>query len=1289
MNGINQIRSSTGQLDLSKGLNTAGLAANLEKDLTSGATKAVTSAEKAMLGKGEVIGAGLSTKIMSGFNPGQMGSALEKNLTASLGKVQQSFAAQAGMGGQILSVAGPIGILAAATIGLGLAAERSAEKWEKLNRATAKAAGVTTSSPEMQALMRSEQESRMRTGIGGETYTTAATGLVQGGVSMKEVTEGAAESTGIWATKWKTDAASVAKSMTELGSKIKPETQSWKQFIDQQGTAMETLANKTGTSATSIMAGMTRMAPIMSRLNVPAEAVPSWQALVAVMERAGIPAERVGKSVQQAVQAMTGKNAPDFAKLLGLDTSQFEAQMQKDVIGTIQKVATALKDLPLQEQTELLQKLGGGKDIVSLMGDPAKAAQLATAIKQATDAANSGKTAQTAWATSLKDAGTQGDRFKEILSVMLEKIGTPLMGGGAGVLSIINDTLVIMIKLGEQAASAIGGAIDKAKEWVSKNITGDTDLMSGAGTGFLSNDWFAKTFGYGGEIAADSIGAGIEAKQDSITKPIVDAAQAGGELGGAAAAASFADKFGELTKSGVSSDLASVMVGMGTTYDEKTGKTTYGTIGSEEAVIQMNKWAKENEDTSERTIRTWENLGKTYKYVMTAVDDLTARSYNLVEVTKDGEKQLANANWQKGRLAMPEYSQEDLIKMAGIETPFPGTPDYYRMTGDLKAAEEAAKRQAVNYWDTYSKEDSHYFAKFKADNEDLWTKLGEGNADKLFQAWETALGRGDVTLTESMQNILDAVSGKDINTDILKLSIEDAIKAGVISSDFGTILMDAVGASLEQAFEIPIANTKDWVVSEIKDMASQAADAWKGGLTQTEADALIAFEPMLTYMKTTFPEAFKEAGGEGKLQLIAALRAGGPALDAVMAALGQQSGEAFTTALGASVDPTKIAAQKLLSSPEFWSKSASERDALIKQYVGDTHVWFSNFLKEETSYNQQLISQGLKASTESWDRARQLFSENRDWFNKEQTATMQDMGSFIDYVGDIANVSNRGWDSFWKHMSGEDATNKLQDNVNKATVGYDQLKDVIQDCADCAISDFGAWQEAQEGLFSGAYLGEGGAAYEAWETDRIQAIADVQEAMRRTGGIVVGRDYTQLAEELSRQTVTIEANTTPMETAVQDAKTKTEGTPIKIEIDANTDPLVSVATSAIASISSQSITIPIYGAYQGETGGYGGATNALGMVSSPGFQYNTYDFLYGSYQEGINYVPKTGPYLLHQGERVTPDGGGSGGNTIILGDTIIEGNVYGVDDFEERMDARDAALVKKFNSALKTMAKAG
>jgi len=46
--------------------------------------------------------------------------------------------------------------------------------------------------------------------------------------------------------------------------------------------------------------------------------------------------------------------------------------------------------------------------------------------------------------------------------------------------------------------------------------------------------------------------------------------------------------------------------------------------------------------------------------------------------------------------------------------------------------------------------------------------------------------------------------------------------------------------------------------------------------------------------------------------------------------------------------------------------------------------------------------------------------------------------------------------------------------------------------------------------------------------------------------------------------------------------------------------------------------------------------------------------LYGSYDTGTDYVPRTGPYLLHQGERVTP-AGQAGGVTVSFGNIVFNG----------------------------------
>src|SRR6202012_2207367 len=78
-----------------------------------------------------------------------------------------------------------------------------------------------------------------------------------------------------------------------------------------------------------------------------------------------------------------------------------------------------------------------------------------------------------------------------------------------------------------------------------------------------------------------------------------------------------------------------------------------------------------------------------------------------------------------------------------------------------------------------------------------------------------------------------------------------------------------------------------------------------------------------------------------------------------------------------------------------------------------------------------------------------------------------------------------------------------------------------------------------------------------------------------------------------------------------------------------------------------------------------------------------------SFEVGTNYVPRTGPYQLHEGEAVVPKqynpaaGGAGGGNTFHLHQTIVGGPqhsaadigkmaVNGVQSFVRRMNLRPA-----------------
>ncbi|HPM26533.1 MAG TPA: phage tail tape measure protein, partial [Methanothrix sp.] len=84
------------------------------------------------------------------------------------------------------------------------------------------------------------------------------------------------------------------------------------------------------------------------------------------------------------------------------------------------------------------------------------------------------------------------------------------------------------------------------------------------------------------------------------------------------------------------------------------------------------------------------------------------------------------------------------------------------------------------------------------------------------------------------------------------------------------------------------------------------------------------------------------------------------------------------------------------------------------------------------------------------------------------------------------------------------ALDKTSEKLKSQSVGWDALKDTIEECSDCAISNFARWQESQDGLFQDSYIGQGGQEYLDWKTEQINAIAETQAAMRAVGGTVLG-----------------------------------------------------------------------------------------------------------------------------------------------------------------------------------------
>lgn len=124
--------------------------------------------------------------------------------------------------------------------------------------------------------------------------------------------------------------------------------------------------------------------------------------------------------------------------------------------------------------------------------------------------------------------------------------------------------------------------------------------------------------------------------------------------------------------------------------------------------------------------------------------------------------------------------------------------------------------------------------------------------------------------------------------------------------------------------------------------------------------------------------------------------------------------------------------------------------------------------------------------------------EMPDLFTGQQIEALRDYAKGIIDVGEALDRLNG------KAETASASLGKLAEAPKAASVGYNQLQKAVEDCESCLMSDFGAWQEAQENLFNPSYIGQGGQAYLDWKNTVVGAANEAAMAMRAVGGAALG-----------------------------------------------------------------------------------------------------------------------------------------------------------------------------------------
>jgi hypothetical protein len=256
-------------------------------------------------------------------------------------------------------------------------------------------------------------------------------------------------------------------------------------------------------------------------------------------------------------------------------------------------------------------------------------------------------------------------------------------------------------------------------------------------------------------------------------------------------------------------------------------------------------------------------------------------------------------------------------------------------------------------------------------------------------------------------------------------------------------------------------------------------------------------------------------------------------------------------------------------------------------------------------------------------------------------------------VTDLGNASQKATSQI------AEAANQATESAKSTTVGYNQLKTIMDECTDCALSDFAKWQESQSDMFQGAYIGPS-SGYDAWLKSQPQS------PLGHPGVDELGINYN---EQSTKKTIDLDdasalATNSALNQELQTPKQK----PVNLD-----DASALAESAALDTELSQTVyKTVVVNTVGGGAGGGGEASsgqnpNGAGWLPESALFDTMPAYAEGGHVEAphIALVGENGP------ETIIPDAklNGMGNRSISIGDFIVQGNINGVDDLEARFAA--------------------